>query len=217
MSERIKAGEAYVLVSRDNTELKKGLQEVSQEIDAPAREISTKEKNLTPKIRSDPEPVKKALDDAMEHARKATQNGAGFFNRMVVTAGDAARAISVALNFINDAIGKTGDMFDKASKRVGASSATLSEYAYAAQMSGASFSDVEGAFIKFSKVVANATEGATEANAALTMVGLCDFVDVSAVISFRFRRPPFSEIDTFFPSRTNRSFEVFDDAILECA
>lgn len=172
MSERIKAGEAYVLVSCDNTEFKKGLQEVSQEIDATAREISAKEKNLAPKIRIDPEPVKKALDDAMEHARKASQSGAGLFNRMVVTAGDAARAISVAVNFINDAIGKTGDMFEKASKRIGASSATLSEYAYAASMSGASFGDVEGAFKKFSKVVANATQGATEANAALAMVGL---------------------------------------------
>lgn len=172
MSERIKAGEAYVLVSCDSTELKKGLQEVSQEIDATAREISAKEKDLAPKIRIDPEPVKKALDDAVENARKATQNGAGFFDHMVVTAGDAARAISVALSFIDDAIGKTGDMFEKASKRIGASSATLSEYAYAASMSGASFNDVEGAFKKFSKVVANATQGATEANAALAMVGL---------------------------------------------
>lgn len=172
MSERIKAGEAYVLVSCDNTELKKGLQEVSQSVGEAAREISAKEKELSPKIKIDAEPIRKAIDDALTKAQNAAQKGAGFLRNFVVTAGDAARAISTAINFISDAIGRTGDMFDKASKRVGASSATLSEYAYAAQMCGASFNDVEGAFKKFSKVVAGASQGATEAKTALATVGL---------------------------------------------
>lgn len=172
MSERIKAGEAYVLVSCDNTELKKGLQEVSQSVGEAAREISAKEKELSPKIKIDAEPIRKAIDDALTKAQNAAQKGAGFFRNFVVTAGDAARAISTAIIFISDAIGRTGDMFDKASKRVGASSATLSEYAYAVQMCGASFNDIERAFKKFSKVVAGASQGATEAKTALATVGL---------------------------------------------
>ena len=38
-AEKIKAGEAYVRVSCDDTELKRGLQEVSERIDDAAREI----------------------------------------------------------------------------------------------------------------------------------------------------------------------------------
>lgn len=172
MSERIKAGEAYVLVSCDNTELKKGLQEVSQSVGETAREISAKEKDLSPKIKIDAEPIKKAIDDALVKAQNATQKGSGFFRNFVVTVGDAARAISGAIKYISSALGDAGDMFDKASKRVGASSSILSEYAYAAQMCGANFSDVEGAFKKFSKVVSSASQGATEANTALATVGL---------------------------------------------
>ena len=172
MSERIKAGEAYVLVSCDNTELKKGLQEVSQSVGETAREISAKEKELSPKIKIDAEPIKKAIDDALVKAQNAAQKGSGFFRNFVVTAGDAARAISGAIKYISSALGDAGDMFDKASKRVGASSSILSEYAYAAQMCGANFSDVEGAFKKFSKVVSSASQGATEANTALATVGL---------------------------------------------
>ena len=183
MSERIKAGEAYVLVSCDNTELKKGLQEVSQSVGEAAREISAKEKDLSPKIKIDAEPIRKAIDDALAKAQNAVQRGVGFFRNFVVTAGDAVRAVTTAINFISDAIGKTGDMFDKASKRVGVSSSVLSEYAYAAQMCGASFGDVEGAFKKFSKVVAGASKGTTEATAALASVGLTDFFQLSAIFA----------------------------------
>lgn len=68
--ERIKAGEAYVLVTCDNNNLKNGLQEVVRSVDEAAREISAKEKELSPTVKIDPEPVKKAIDEALAKARE---------------------------------------------------------------------------------------------------------------------------------------------------
>ena len=171
-AEKIKAGEAYVRVSCDDTELKRGLQEVSERIDDAAREISAKEKSLTPTISVDASSVRSAVEEAITATKNATTSGSAFFNHFVVTAGDAARAVSSALRFIAGAVGELGDQFEKAAKRTGVSSATLSEYAHAAKMSGADFSAVESGFKRMAKTIESASQGSAEAAAALSLAGV---------------------------------------------
>ena len=183
--ERIKAGEAYVLVTCDNNNLKNGLQEVVRSVDEAAREISAKEKELSPTVKIDPEPVKKAIDEALEKARDAANAGSNLWGRFVITAGDAAKAVGNALKYVSSALGETGDAFEKASKRTGVASATLSEYAHAAKTSGADFGAVENAFKRMAKTLAAAEQGSGEASA----VGRWTPIRASRAISLSYPLP----------------------------
>ena len=68
--------------------------------------------------------------------------------------------------------GKTGDVFDKASARLGISATALSEYDYAAQRCGASLGDVENAVKNIQKKLVEAQNGSDGARKAFEQLGL---------------------------------------------
>lgn len=144
-----------------------------------------KSKELSPTVKIDPEPVKKAIDEALAKAREVANAGSNFWDRFVITAGDAAKAVGNALKFVSSALGETGDAFEKASKRTGVASATLSEYAHAAKTSGADFGAVENAFKRMAKTLAAAEQGSGEAPA----VGRWTPIRASRAISLSYPLP----------------------------
>ncbi len=76
--------------------------------------------------------------------------------------------------------GKTGDVFDKASARLGISATALSEYDYAAQRCGATLGDVESAVKNIQKKLVEAQNGSDGTRKAFEQLRLSVF-DLAAL------------------------------------
>lgn len=169
---KVAAGEAYIAVSCDNDALKKGLKEVGSIIDATAKDVSVKEKDLTPKINVDSKSAVDALKDVQKATRDAAEEAKGFNAVFAVTAGDVWNAIKgVAMN-VGNILAGTGDQFDKMSQRVGVSTAALSEYGHAATMCGADVSNIEGALRTMATLTLNASNGVAKATKTFERLGI---------------------------------------------
>lgn len=174
MSEnKIKAGEAFITVSCDNTELLKGLQEISKRIDAAARDVSLKEKSLSPNVSIDVKPATRALEEIEKAVSRASDVAKRNWEKVfAVTAGDVVNGFTKGIKTLSSMLGETGDAFNKMAGRVGASSAVLSEYAHAAQMCGADIGAVEQAFKGMATAINNAKKGSADAVAKFSLVGV---------------------------------------------
>jgi len=70
------------------------------------------------------------------------------------------------------ALAKTGDMFDKMSKRTGIAVDELSRFQFAAQQSGTDINAVEGGLRKMAQMLLNADRGASSATDTLKDLGI---------------------------------------------
>lgn len=169
---KVAAGEAYIAVSCDNIALKKGLKEVGAMIDATAKDVSLREKDLTPKIEIDSKHAVDALKDVQKATRDAAEEAKGFNAVFAITAGDVWNALKGLAMGASTVLDGMGDQFDKMSQRVGVSAQTLSEYAHAASMSGSDISNIEGALKSMASLTLNASNGMAKATKTFERLGV---------------------------------------------
>lgn len=170
---RISAGEAYVSVSVDNKNLINGLKEASQRIQSTSQTFSQSSKALNPQIGiGGADAFKASLQEIRREAELTERTAKKLSDRFVITAGDVYNAVRSAARGLTSLLGGVGDEFDKMSARTGLSSEALSEFAHAAEMSGASISDVEGAMRSLASQIVAAQSGSSRAEKAFQILGV---------------------------------------------
>ena len=170
---RISAGEAYVSVSVDNKNLINGLKEASQRIQSTSQTFSQSSKALNPTIGiGGADAFKASLQEIRREAELTERTAKKLSDRFVITAGDVYNAVRSAARGLTSLLGGVGDEFDKMSARTGLSSEALSEFAHAAEMSGASISDVEGAMRSLASQIVAAQSGSGRAEKAFQILGV---------------------------------------------
>lgn len=170
---RISAGEAYVSVSVDNKNLINGLKEASQRIQSTSQTFSQSSKALNPTIGiGGADAFKASLQEIRREAELTERTAKKLSDRFVITAGDIYNAVRSAARGLTSLLGGVGDEFDKMSARTGLSSEALSEFAHAAEMSGASISDVEGAMRSLASQIVAAQSGSSRAEKAFQILGV---------------------------------------------
>lgn len=170
---RISAGEAYVSVSVDNKNLINGLKEASQRIQSTSQTFSQSSKALNPQIGiGGADAFKASLQEIRREAELTERTAKKLSDRFVITAGDIYNAVRSAARGLTSLLGGVGDEFDKMSARTGLSSEALSEFAHAAEMSGASISDVEGAMRSLASQIVAAQSGSSRAEKAFQILGV---------------------------------------------
>lgn len=170
---RISAGEAYVSVSVDNKNLISGLKEASQRIQATSQTFSQSSKALNPQIGlGGVDAFKASLQEIRREAELTERTAKKLSDRFVITAGDVFNAVRSATRGLTSLLGGVGDEFDKMSLRTGLSTEALSEFAHAAEMSGASISDVEGAMRSLASQIVAAQNGSSRAEKAFQILGV---------------------------------------------
>lgn len=170
----IEAGRAYVTVTCNNNELKKGLQEICERIAETSRTVSTTEPKLSPRVEvsgsekfaEQLRQIRSSIKEAAEYVKEPIRA------QFVITAGDIYSGAKSALKQLASLLGSTGDEFDKMSGRTGLSTSSLSEYAHAAQMCGADISNVEGALKSMQAQTLAALNGVKESSEIFARLGI---------------------------------------------
>ena len=170
---RIRAGEAYVAVSVDNKNLLSGLREASNRIRETSQTFAAASSNLNPTLNvSGSAAFSASLREVRREAEKAAVSAKKLSDRFVVTAGDIWNAFRGVATKLSGLLGGVGDQFDKMSLRTGLSTETLSEFAHAAAISGASVADIEGAMRSLGSSLVAAQNGSSRAAKAFSILGL---------------------------------------------
>ncbi len=163
----ITAGEAYVSITCDNSELVAGLRESSATIQATARNVATMEDALIVNVGVEGVGALESALTRIEGAVKRTgAETVAAFAVAAEAAGSAFQKVKTAVLNAATAFGEFGDSFDKMAGRTGISTETLSEYAHAAAMCGADISNVEGALKGMSRYLDDAATKGGDAKAA---------------------------------------------------
>lgn len=169
----ITAGEAYVSITCDNSELVAGLRESSASIQATARNVATMEDALIVNVGVEGVGALESALTRIEGAVKRTGTEmAASFAIAAEAAGSAFQKAKTAVLNAATAFGEFGDSFDKMAGRTGISTETLSEYAHAAAMCGADISNVEGALKGMSRYLDDAATKGGDAKAAFDRLAL---------------------------------------------
>lgn len=170
---RISAGEAYVSISCDNKNLLAGLREAGQKIQETSRTFSAASSSLNPSLNvGGADAFRSALREVRREAEQTANAAKKLSDRFVITAGDVWHAFSGMARGLSALLGGVGDQFDKMTLRTGLSTQALSEYAHAAEMCGASISDVEGAMRSMAAQLVAAQNGSSRAQKAFSILGL---------------------------------------------
>ena len=170
---RISAGEAYVSISCDNKNLLAGLREAGQKIQETSRTFSAASSSLNPSLNvGGADAFRSALREVRREAEQTANAAKKLSDRFVITAGDVWHAFSGMARGLSSLLGGVGDQFDKMTLRTGLSAEALSEYAHAAEMCGASISDVEGAMRSMAAQLVAAQNGSSRAQKAFSILGL---------------------------------------------
>ena len=169
---KVKAGEAYVEVTSDTTSLERGAERSRNILEKLRDFISRKREAFRVKQFFDGsgqavlalEKIKQKTNEVNSSVKKLPLA----FSALNAVVGSAYRRVaSFAAEF-----GQTGDVYDKASARLGISARSLSEYDYAAQRCGATLGDVESAVKNIQKQLVNAQNGSDGARKAFEQLGL---------------------------------------------
>ena len=150
----ITAGEAYVVVTCDTQDARNNIYKFAETIQSAAHDIERCEKSLKPKVDVE---VDESFQKKIEKAKEAVKYFASF----------AADAFASFRGFANYA-----DSFDKMSQRVGVSTESLSELAYAANLSGTSIERVEESFKGLSQKIVEAVDKGGDAEELFSSIGL---------------------------------------------
>lgn len=114
----------------------------------------------------------KDMDRALTAAQKRLEAFRGKINAIGRRMGVAAAAVTAAVGMMVKKYVEMGDWIDKMSKRTGFSATALSELSYAADITGASLSDVEKSTKRMARSIVEANEGLESYTRAFTMIGL---------------------------------------------
>lgn len=150
----ITAGEAYVVVTCDTQDARNNIYKFAETIQSAAHDIERCEKSLKPKVDVE---VDESFQKKIEKAKEAVKYFASF----------AEDAFASFRGFANYA-----DSFDKMSQRVGVSTESLSELAYAANLSGTSIERVEESFKGLSQKIVEAVDKGGDAEELFSSIGL---------------------------------------------
>ena len=150
----ITAGEAYVVVTCDTQDARNNIYKFAETIQSAAHDIERCEKSLKPKVDVE---VDESFQEKIEKAKEAVKYFASF----------AEDAFASFRGFANYA-----DSFDKMSQRVGVSTESLSELAYAANLSGTSIERVEESFKGLSQKIVEAVDKGGDAEELFSSIGL---------------------------------------------
>lgn len=150
----ITAGEAYVVVTCDTQDARNNIYKFAETIQSAAHDIERCEKSLKPKVDVEAD---ESFQKKIEKAKEAVKYFASF----------AADAFASFRGFANYA-----DSFDKMSQRVGVSTESLSELAYAANLSGTSIERVEESFKGLSQKIVEAVDKGGDAEELFSSIGL---------------------------------------------
>lgn len=150
----ITAGEAYVVVTCDTQDARNNIYKFAETIQSAAHDIERCEKSLKPKVDVE---VDDSFQEKIEKAKEAVKYFASF----------AEDAFASFRGFANYA-----DSFDKMSQRVGVSTESLSELAYAANLSGTSIERVEESFKGLSQKIVEAVDKGGDAEELFSSIGL---------------------------------------------
>ena len=150
----ITAGEAYVVVTCDTQDARNNIYKFAETIQSAAHDIERCEKSLKPKVDVE---VDESFQEKIEKAKEAVKYFASF----------AEDAFASFRGFSNYA-----DSFDKMSQRVGVSTESLSELAYAANLSGTSIERVEESFKGLSQKIVEAVDKGGDAEELFSSIGL---------------------------------------------
>ena len=170
---RISAGEAYVSVSVENKSLLSGLNEASQKIRESARTFSASSSALNPTLSlKGSDAFAASLREVRREAEQTANAAKKLSDRFVITAGDIYNAFRGLASTLSNLLGGIGDDFDKMAARTGLSADALSEYAYAAKLSGATINDVESAMRSLASSLVMAQNGSERARKGFDILGL---------------------------------------------
>ena len=150
----ISAGEAYVVVTCDTQDARNNIYQFAETIQSAAHDIERCEKSLKPKVDVE---VDESFQEKIDKAKEAVKYFASF----------AEDAFASFRGFANYA-----DSFDKMSQRVGVSTESLSELAYAANLSGTSIERVEESFKGLSQKIVEAVDKGGDAEELFSSIGL---------------------------------------------
>lgn len=154
----ITAGEAYVEVTCKTDDAKAQITDFSIAIASAAYNIQASEKDLSPNINTNPiDDAKKKIEEYKEAAKKVGATCESLFGKVLK---------------ITSSFAQTGDVFDKASQRIGISAQSLSELSYAANLSGTTLEQVEQSMKSLSQKLVDATSKGGDAADAFTSIGL---------------------------------------------
>lgn len=154
----ITAGEAYVEVTCKTDDAKAQITDFSIAIATAAYNIQASEKDLSPNINTNPiDDAKKKIEEYKEAAKKVGATCESLFGKVLK---------------ITSSFAQTGDVFDKASQRIGISAQSLSELSYAANLSGTTLEQVEQSMKSLSQKLVDATSKGGDAADAFTSIGL---------------------------------------------
>lgn len=154
----ITAGEAYVEVTCKTDDAKAQIADFSIAIATAAYNIQASEKDLSPNINTSPiDDAKKKVEEYKEAAKKV---------------GAACESLLGKVFKITSSFAQTGDVFDKASQRLGISAQSLSELSYAANLSGTTIEQVEDSFKGLTQKIVEAVDKGGDAEDAFTSIGL---------------------------------------------
>jgi len=170
---RISAGEAYVSVSVENKSLLSGLNEASQKIRESARTFSASSSALNPTLSlKGSDAFAASLREVRREAEQTANAAKKLSDRFVITAGDIYNAFRGLASTLSNLLGGIGDEFDKMALRTGLSAEALSEYSYAAKLSGATINDVESAMRSLASSLVMAQNGSARARKGFEILGL---------------------------------------------
>ena len=170
---RISAGEAYVSVSVENKSLLSGLNEASQKIRESARTFSASSSALNPTLSlKGSDAFAASLREVRREAEQTANAAKKLSDRVVITAGDIYNAFRGLAGTLSNLLGGIGDEFDKMALRTGLSADALSEYSYAAKLSGATINDVESAMRSLASSLVMAQNGSARARKGFEILGL---------------------------------------------
>ena len=150
----ISAGEAYVEVTCDTQNARNNIYKFAETIQSAAHDIERCERSLKPKVDVE---VDESFQEKIDKAKEAVKYFASF----------AEDAFASFRGFANYA-----DSFDKMSQRVGVSTESLSELAYAANLSGTSIERVEESFKGLSQKIVEAVDKGGDAEELFSSIGL---------------------------------------------
>lgn len=169
----ITAGEAYVSITCDNSELVAGLRESSATIQATARSVAAAEDKLTVNVGVEGvgalESALSKVESAIGRVQKEIKESSA---TLAIFSSGVLGGLKDAVSAVCSAFGTFGDSFNKMELRTGISTETLSEYAHAAAMCGAEIANVEGALKGMSTYLDDAANGSADAAETFARLGV---------------------------------------------
>lgn len=173
MAGSVSAGEAWVALTVKSDKLRQGLSDASRLITTTADKIERVENKLSPTLSVSGLPgVTQALEKYQSKVERVTQRVEADITRSLIAVKAALATATGAIRGAVDGLGRIGDTWDKMSARTGLSTEALGEYAYAAELSGASISDVERSLRHLQQTIGAAANGSAGAAKKIENLGL---------------------------------------------